>query len=244
MDGHLGVRVLHDALVEHGGTHLEVLRQLRIYSHGGAHSGVQGWAAEIFLILKIGHANLTLSFTVIDCTALWCYFLDGTDACCYVVVIFDTAISHDFSVYRQTRHHLIIPFTYFACACEWCADCSCCCGSDLVQRFTALILLEVDRTVVYVVFEARAIWMEVFCMASVASHLVLLRELLSADRLQFLLQLRNLLSVKLVLLGHLLLDHAITLLLLALVVLKLIFEHFDALLLIRFADQNLAFKLY
>ena len=79
-------------------------------------------------------------------------------------------------------------------------------------------------------------------MTSVASHLVLLRELLSADRLQFLLQLRDLLSVQLVLLRHLLLDHTITCFLLALVVLQLILEDFDALLLIRFADAGFTFQ--
>ena len=73
-------------------------------------------------------------------------------------------------------------------------------------------------------------------MTSVASHLVLLRELLSADRLEFLLQLSNLLPIELILFAHLLFDQAIALFLLAAMVFQLIFEHLDALVLIRIVD--------
>ena len=73
-------------------------------------------------------------------------------------------------------------------------------------------------------------------MTSVASHLVLLRELLSADRLEFLLQLRNLLPVQLILFAHLLLDHAIALLFLTAIIFQLIFEDLDTLVLIRIVD--------
>lgn len=73
--------------------------------------------------------------------------------------------------------------------------------------------------------------MYVVTMARVASDLVLLRKLLSTDGLQFLLQLRNLLSVQLLLLPHLLLDHSVTIFFFVFIVAKLRLKILDALIL-------------